>query len=179
MLTTSFSMVHVEAAQYETVSKVLKSEAYIFRQESYITNDNGGVLHYNVNDCSSVAANGVIANVYETETDAINITKIEDLNNEIDNLKKLSAMTKVTGTSLEAINNSLNNQLTDFIVDVKNNDLTDAKTTMDDLLYSLNAKQVTTGKSIDFNARLNELQLQLDSLLQTTKPAIAPLNGWF
>ncbi|MEE0059575.1 MAG: HlyD family efflux transporter periplasmic adaptor subunit [Acutalibacteraceae bacterium] len=177
MLTTSFSMVHVEAAQYETVSKVLKSEAYIFRQESYITNDNGGVLHYNVNDCSSVALNGIIANVYETETDAISITKIDEINKEIENIKKLSAMTKVTGTSLEAINSSLNDQLTDFIIDVQNNDLTRAKSTMGDLLHSLNSKQVTTGKNIDFNARLNELQTQLDSLLQTTKPAIAQISS--
>ncbi|MEE0264700.1 MAG: HlyD family efflux transporter periplasmic adaptor subunit, partial [Acutalibacteraceae bacterium] len=154
-----------------------KSEAYIFRQESYITNDNGGVLHYNVNDCSSVALNGIIANVYETETDAINITEIDDLNKEIEHLNKLNAMTRVTGTSLEAINSSLNSQLTGFISDVQNNDLTNAKSTMNYLLYSLNAKQVTTGKSIDFDTRLTELQTQRESLLQTTKPAIAQISS--
>lgn len=102
MLTASFSMVYVEPAQYETVSKTLKSEAYIFRDESYITNDNGGVLYYNINDCSTVALGGIIASVYETETDAINVTQIYSLNEEIENLTKLNAMSQVTGTSLES-----------------------------------------------------------------------------
>lgn len=175
MLTTSFSMVYVEPAQYETVSKTLNSEAYIFRDESYITNDNGGVLYYNINDCSSVAANGTIASVYETETDAINVTNINNLNTEIDNLTKLNSMSQVTGTSLESINKSLNDQLIEFIIDIKNNNFSDSKGTMESLLYSLNAKQITTGEATDFNVRLSELQLERDALLQTTKPAIAEI----
>lgn len=175
MLTSSFSMVYVEPAQYETVSKTLNSEAYIFRDESYITNDNGGVLYYNINDCSSVATNGIIASVYETETDAINVTQIYNLNAEIDNLTKLNAMSQVTGTSLESINKSLNEQLTKFIIDIQNNDFSNSKSTMENLRYSLNAKQITTGEATDFNLRLSELQAQRDTLLQITKPASAQI----
>lgn len=183
MLTASFSMVYVEPAQYETVSKTLKSEAYIFRDESYITNDNGGVLYYNINDCSTVALGGIIASVYETETDAINVTQIYSLNEEIENLTKLNAMSQVTGTSLESINKLLNDQLTEFIAETQNNDFLNTKSTMNNLLYSLNAKQITTGEATDFNARLNELKTQRDTLLQTTKPAniqiVSPKAGVF
>lgn len=183
MLTASFSMVYVEPAQYETVSKTLNSEAYIFRDESYITNDNGGVLYYNINDCSKVALGGIIASVYETETDAINVNQIYSLNKEIDNLTKLNAMSQVTGTSLESINKSLNEQLTDFITEIQNNDFLTTKSTMDDLLYSLNAKKITTGEATDFNVRLNELKAERDTLLQTTKPAniqiVSPNAGVF
>ena len=177
MLTSSFSMVYVEPAQYETVSKTLNSEAYIFRDESYITNDNGGVLYYNISDCSSVATNGTIASVYETETDAINITQINNLNEEIDSLTKLNAMSQVTDTSLESINKSLNDQLTEFIIDIENNNFSDSKSMMDNLLYSLNAKQITTGETTDFNAILSELKVERDTLLQTTKPAIAQISS--
>ncbi len=183
MLTSSFSMVYVEPAQYETVSKTLNSEAYIFRDESYITNDNGGVLYYNINDCSKVAMGGVIASVYETETDAINVTNIYSLNEEIDNLTKLNAMSRVTDTSLESINKSLNDELTKFIIEIQNNDFLSSKSTMSDLLYSLNAKQITTGEATDFNERLNELKTTRDTLLQTTKPAstqiVSPKAGVF
>lgn len=175
MLTSSFSMVYVEPAQYETVSKTVSSEAYIFRKESYITNDNGGVLYYNISDCSSVALGGTIASLYETETDAINVTQLKTLNEEIDNLTKLNAMSQVTDTSLESINTSLNDQLTEFIIDIQNNNFTESDTSMESLLYSLNAKQITTGEAKDFNARLLELQTERDALLQTTKPAFAEI----
>ena len=183
MLTSSFSMVYVEPAQYETVSKTVSSEAYIFRKESYIANDNGGVLYYNISDCSSVALGGTIASLYETETDAINVTQLKTLNEEIDNLTKLNAMSQVTDTSLESINTSLNDQLTEFIIDIQNNNFTESDTSMESLLYSLNAKQITTGEAKDFNARLLDLQTERDALLQTTKPAfaeiVAPKAGVF
>lgn len=177
MLTSSFSMVYVEPAQYETVSKILTSEAYIFRDESYITNDDGGVLYYNISDCSSVASNGTIASVYESETDAINVTQLNTLNTQIDNLTKLNSMSQVTDTSLESINKSLNNQLTEFIIDIQNNDFSESDTAMESFLYSLNAQQITTGEATDFNARLIELQTERDALLQTTKPAVAEITS--
>ena len=114
-LTASFSMVYVESAQYQTVSKTLESDAYILRRESYITNDNGGVLYYNTKDFEEVAKNGVLATIYESESDAINATKLSNLDSEIANLKKLNSMTKVNGVSIESINKTMDNQLTAFL----------------------------------------------------------------
>ncbi|MEE0858409.1 MAG: HlyD family efflux transporter periplasmic adaptor subunit [Acutalibacteraceae bacterium] len=183
MLTSSFSMVYVEPAQYETVAKTLDSKAYIIRKESYITNDMGGVLYYNVSDSESIAANGVIANIYETETDAINITKINSLNTKIDNLKKLNSMSQVMGVSLESINKSLNNKLTEFIIDTQNNDFSDSSSAMEGLLYSLNEKQIITGEVTDFNEKIAELENERNILQQSVKPAtgqiLSPVAGIF
>ncbi|MEF2920498.1 MAG: HlyD family efflux transporter periplasmic adaptor subunit [Acutalibacteraceae bacterium] len=183
MLTASFSMVYVEAAQYATVTKKTSSDAYILRNESYITNDKSGVIYYNIEDGEKVAAGGVIATIYESETDVINITKVKNLEKEIGNLKKLNAMSQVLGVSLESINKSLSDNLTDFIIDVSNNNFTSATNDMDNLLYSLNEKQITTGVVTDFNKRLSKLEQEKVQLQQGISPAvgqvISPVAGVF
>jgi len=181
LITASFSMVYVEPAQYETVSKTLDSDAYILRDESYITNESGGVLYYNISDFDSVAKNGVIASLYESESDAINVAKLADIDNEINNLNKLNSMSKVTGVSLESINNTLENQLTAFIDYSRNNNFKDSVKAEDNVLYALSEKQITTGKVTDFNTRLSELQAEREELAGVIKNAtgqiLSPLAG--
>lgn len=183
MIVPSFSMVYVEPAQYETVAKTLTSEAYILRKESYITNDNGGVLYYNVDDAGSIATNGVIASIYESETDAINISKMGKLSEEINNLKKLNSMSQVMGASLESINKSINQNLADFIEHSQNNSFSKASDSLDGLIYSMNEKQIVTGDVTDFNIKIAELENERDVLEQSTKQAIgqiiSPVAGTF
>ena len=114
MIAPSFSMVYVEPAREETVSKTLSTRAYIIRNESYVVNNTGGVLYYNFDDASAVEKGGVIAGIYENETDAINFNKINKLNTKIENLKKLNSMSEVIGASLESINKSLNSSIHSF-----------------------------------------------------------------
>ena len=182
-LTASFSMVYVESAQYQTVSKTLESDAYILRRESYITNDNGGVLYYNTKDFEEVAKNGVLATIYESESDAINATKLSNLDSEIANLKKLNSMTKVNGVSIESINKTMDNQLTAFIEDTRNNNFTDSAKAAKNLLYTLNEKQITTGVVSNFNEKLADLQSQRDTISASTKAStgqiLSPLAGMY
>ncbi len=175
LITTSFSMVYVEPAQYETVTKTLDSDAYILRDETYITNDSGGVLYYNIKDSDKVAKNGVIATVYESENDAINVSKMSNLDKEIENLNKLNSMSQVTGVSIESINKTLDEQLAAFIDDARNNSFTNSAKDLNNLLYSLNEKQITTGKVTDFSSRLSELQAEKDIISSSAKKATAKL----
>ena len=164
MLTTSFSMVYVEAAQYATVTKKTASDAYILRAESYITNDQAGIICYNIKDGEKVSAGGVIATIYESETDVINVTKINELNEEINNLKKLNSMSQVLGVSLESINKALNKNLTDFISDINNNHFSSVSEDINKLLYSLNEKHIVTGVVTDFNDRIKLLEEEKNQL---------------
>ena len=137
MIAPSFSMVYVEPAREETVSKTLSTRAYIIRKESYVVNDTGGVLYYNVDDASAVEKGGVIAGIYENETDAINFNKINKLNTRIEDLKRLNSMSEVIGASLESINKSLNNSIHSFIADVDSNQFGVAEKSVDDFLKAI------------------------------------------
>ncbi len=171
------SMVYVETAQYETIPKTLNTKAYILRNESYITNDSGGVLSYNIEDCDAIEKGGVIANVYENETDAINAINIKKLNSEIENLRKINTMSNVVGASLESINKSLNTNIQTFISDTKNNNFTEVSKSLDGLLYSMNEKQIITGKVTDFNERIETLQNEKLVLEQSVKPSIGQITS--
>ncbi len=171
----TLSMVYVESAQYETVAKNLHSKAYILRDENYVTNDGGGILSYSIEDCDAVEKGGVIANVYENETDAINSTNIRKMNEEIENLRKINTMSNVVGASLESINKSLNANIQTFISDTKNNNFSKASESLEGLLYSMNEKQIITGKITDFNERIETLQNEKLVLEQSAKPALGQI----
>ncbi len=177
MIAPSFSMVYVEPAREETVSKTLSTRAYIIRKESYVVNDTGGVLYYNVDDASAVEKGGVIAGIYENETDAINFNKINKLNTRIEDLKRLNSMSEVIGASLESINKSLNNSIHSFIADVDSNQFGVAEKSVDDFLYSINEKQIITGKIQNFNSKIAELENEKIILQQSIKPSIGQITA--
>ena len=175
MIAPSFSMVYVEPAREETVSKTLSTRAYIIRNESYVVNNTGGVLYYNFDDASAVEKGGVIAGIYENETDAINFNKINKLNTKIENLKKLNSMSEVIGASLESINKSLNSSIHSFISDVDSNRFGNAEKSVDDFLYSINEKQIITGKINNFDSKIKELENEKIILEQSIKPSLGQI----
>lgn len=183
LIVPSFSMVYVKPAQYETVYQKITSEAYIVRNESYVTNDNGGVTYYNVDDTGKIEKNGVIATIYDNESDAINIAKINKLSTQIENLQKLNALSQVTGASLEAVNKSINRNMESFIKSVDNNDFTSASKSMDVLTYSINERQVIVGEVSNFDEYTKELTQKKEALLKSTSNATgtikSPVAGTF
>lgn len=177
IIVPSFSMVYVEPAQYETVYHTLKSDGYILRNESYVINDNGGVLYYNIEDAGKVAKGGAIASVYETENDAINASKMNKLKEKIENLQKLNSLSQVTGASLEAVNKSISQYLTEFISNVENNNFTSANKIMDSLSYSLNEKQVIVNNTNNFNDYIEELMQEKEVLEKSTNSAVGKIQS--
>ena len=177
LIEQNVSMVYVESAKYETVSETVHTKAYILRNESYVTNDSGGILSYNIEDCSAVEKGGVIAYVYENETDAINSSDIKKRNEEIENLRKINTMSNVVGASLESINKSLNVNIKTFISDTKNNNFSQVAQSLDGLLYSMNEKQIITGKVTDFNERIETLQNEKLVLEQSVKPPLGQITS--
>lgn len=182
-LSANFSMVHTESAVAATLSKTIDTNGYIVRNETYITNTLGGVVSYVNNGGGSVSANGAIAKVYATEQDATAHQQIDKLNTEIERLQKLNETKQVQGTSLEAINSVLNNDISTLIKSLHNNDFYSLEQTRNDILMAINERQVVTGAVLNFNEQIAKLDAQKKSLEATTGAAIgeikSPIAGYF
>lgn len=179
----NFSMVRTQSAVYDTVTDTIETTGYMLRNETYITNDQGGIVAFELPNGGSVAANGVIAKVYNSESDAAAQNKIKEIDSELSKLQKLNSAGKLTGSSVESINSVIISKMTELINDVHNNDLYDIATTKRSILYSINERQITTGKVDNFNERIAQLQTEKDNLSASAGKPIAeitsPVAGYF
>ena len=71
--------IQTETAMYGQVSDVLQAQGFVIRDETVIDENVDGVLSYQVADGTRVAANGVIADVFSTESDATAQREIDQL----------------------------------------------------------------------------------------------------
>lgn len=179
----NFSMVHTQSATYDTVTDTIKTTGYMLRNETYITNDQGGAVAFELPNGGSVAYNGVIAKIYNSESDAAAQKKINEIDSELSKLQKLNAEGKLTGASVESINSVIVSKMTDLINDVHNNNLYDIAAAKSSILFSINQRQITTGKVENFNDRIAALQTEKDNLVAGAgKPSseiISPVAGYF
>ena len=75
--------IKTETAMYGEASEVLQAQGFVIRDETVINESVDGVMSYRVADGARVSANGVIADVFATESDAAARREIELLDGEI------------------------------------------------------------------------------------------------
>ncbi|MCH5298324.1 MAG: hypothetical protein J1E96_01045 [Ruminococcus sp.] len=150
--------VEVEEAVYSKVSDVIYSDAYLIRNEEYITNNSSGVLSFNVSNGNNVSAGQTIADIYRNETDAVYRQQIENVNNQIKSLRTLSESYYKDSISIDAISTQINNNIYSILSDVNSGKLSDAKGYNNNLLLSICARQMITGEAKDFRAKIKTLK---------------------
>lgn len=182
-LSSSFSMVKTETVYSATVANTIDTKGYIIRNETYVTNNTDGVVVYQLQNGDSIAVGGVIAKVYNSEEDAATHKKITDIENEIVKLQKLNANVKMQGASLETINTKIHQNASTIITSFHNSDFYSLSKSRENLLYSINERQIMTGKIGDFNERIANLEQEKSNLQASASDAIAeiksPAAGYF
>lgn len=183
LLNINVSMVKTEVVDYETVANTINTKGYIIRNETYITNDTSGVVVYELPSGGSVAANGVIAKVYQSEADAVAHQKISKITQELDKLKKMSLAATLQGTSLESVNKTIHKNISTIVNNINDNHFYDLETNRNNLLYVINERQIMTGLVSNFNDRIAALEQEKSALQSSVSGAIAeiksPIAGYF
>ena len=103
---------------YDTIN----TTGFVIRNEECLRNNTKGVLVYQVENGEKITAGGEIATVYADETDAVNYQKIQDIDEEIAELKQLNEMLGSSNVGLDSVNNRLDQRLTNFIEFVNKRD---------------------------------------------------------
>ena len=110
-----YNPIKTENAIYYTATDGIKITGLIIRNETLVTNDNIGVLHFVVNDGGRVSKNGVIANVYDNESSSITLTRINTLTEKIKDIEDILSYNDVDAVNLELINSKFYDKVNETI----------------------------------------------------------------
>ena len=179
-----YSNIKVETVESYSVYDTLDVKAIVIRRETPVETDIGdSYLYYTLKNGSRVAKGGVIARLYEDERTANLYQRILRLDQEIAQLESIEELAKHNYTSLEAINQQIN-ELTGSVCDASlSGKVGDLSQMHSQLLTLMNKRQVVIGTSSGFSARLQSLQQQRDELKAQLPDQVgtvkAPASGFF
>ena len=164
LISTNFKMYPTENAVQTTVTDKIYSNGFIIRDENMIQNNTSGVLSYTVHDGDEVKAGGEIAKSYANDDDAASQSKISALQEQLSDLQTLQKTSTAGNIGIDTINNNINNNIISQIHSINDGDLVNIDNVTNNLLYSINQRQIYTGKATNFNDRISELQAEIAAL---------------
>lgn len=177
------STIKTESASYFTASNSVEAKVVALREETLLTSSLKGVADYVISPGDRVCKNGVIAKIYENESQVSAQRQLEDVNKSITQLQNLQQPGNTYSFNADSANNRVCFKLTDILNSVRSGDLSQAYDQKDELLNLLNEKQISTGKLKNFNTRISALQAQRSSLITQAGSSIgsvvSPAAGYF
>lgn len=177
LISANFDMYPTENAVQTTVTNKIFTNAFIIRDENVISNNTNGVLSYSCYEGEEVKVGGAIANIYENEDDALAQTTAAALEKQKSTLESLQKNNSVNNVGIDTINNSIHNNLINYLDDINNGELNSAFTDSYNLISSINQRQLYTGKYTNFNSEISSLQAQIDSLKNSSGESIGTIKS--
>lgn len=174
-----------ETAMYGQVSDVLQTRGFVIRNETVIDESYSGVLSYRVADGSRVAKNGVIADVFASESDAADQSEIERLDREIQNLQALAQPADYFVANPSMLGDQIYSALGKIVQEINQNNFSDLSSSKEELQNALARRQLITGEESaeDYSQHVSELESQRDTLKSQAGSANdsiqAPEAGYF
>ncbi len=165
IIKANFTQVETQTANIMTVSDSVSVRGYFIRDEKLLTNDDNGYVSYRMEDGGRIAKNEVVADVYSDGSTAANEKITEKLESQITSLKQLEDNAKEdVVASPDDIDKNIVTYLSGINYNVCNGNLSEADKNVENVLYSINERQVVTGKTKKFDDKINELQDRIDKL---------------
>ena len=179
---TNNSLVKEEALYGEVVDSI-QTQGFAVREESLISPNYTGVLNYRVANGARVSKGGVIADIFQSESDAAAQNMADRIEREIQSLSALSRPLDAYVSASAALGEQIYEELGSVVLDVQRGDFSSVANTKEALLLSLSRKQVLSGQESheDYAQRVKELRAEKESLTtdQATNSIKAPVSGCF
>lgn len=178
-----YKPVKTETAVYSDISDGLNITGIIIRNEALVTSSGGGVMHFVIGDGNRVAKDGVIANIYDSESASITLERIDSVSSKIKDIEEMLSYNDLEAADLDMINAKVSKNLNNLIVSGANGNYDSFSEKSDELLSSYNRRQAAMGETADFSAQLSALKSereQLSSSLPAAKGTLkAAQSGYF
>lgn len=182
-ISSVYSPVKTETAVFYSASDGLNITGLIIRSETLVTSSGSGVMHFVLEDGSRVAKDGVIANIYDSESASITLSKIDSVNTKIEDIEEMQSYNDLEAADLDMINARATQSLNNLIVSSASGNYGDLPELSDELLSALNRRQVAMGETTDFSAQLEQLKAEKNELsasLPAAKGTVkAAMSGYF
>ncbi|MEG1027970.1 MAG: HlyD family efflux transporter periplasmic adaptor subunit, partial [Oscillospiraceae bacterium] len=157
-------------------------EGYFVRNEKSLEEQKNGVISYYFEDGEKVPNNAVIADVFQSEKELLNVKFLQRLDVE-KNILENSSLKSGETPKLNVLNKDIRLLFTDLLLEIQSEDFTDLVNINDQLIYKLNRASVCIDSSINFNDSINEINNQITSLAasrsQSSHQVISNSSGYF
>ena len=176
-----YNPIKTENAVYYTATDGLDITGVIIRNETLISYDKGGVMHFIIADGSRVAKNGVIANVYDSESASIDVGEREALEKKISELEDILGYNDIKSANLDLINSKIDEKVNKLVYSASTGNYSSVSGYSEELLTAIWRRQAAIGENNGFDAQLKDLKSQLNSIsLPAAKKQIrAEKSGYF
>ncbi len=163
---TSGENVDVEVANRYTYNEVINTDCIVVRNEQLLEYNGSKVLYYTANDGDIVGAGSQVAYVFANETDALNYNRLSEINKQISTLEALNTSYADVKTDFSAVDKLIELNINNIISAVNSNSTYEISKRADDLVYSVNQRQIITGKVTDFDSQIEALKAEASKYKQ-------------
>ena len=173
-----------ETAFNFTVADSIDVQGIMIRDETVIDGQTGDVISYVNADGTKVSQGSVIAEIYPSEQYAADKVRIEELANQIEILEEAQSAGSGYYANSDSITRQIADELGNYIDAASSGQVGELEDTKMNLVSLINKKQMSTGKTTDFSATIQELTAEKEQLESTvaagTEQTItSPLAGYF
>ena len=179
----AYSGVKTEGAVSYTAFDTVTCPALAFRHETIVSGSDEGVLYYRVENGQRVAAGGTIADRYSGSEEVDRVLQIAQYEKKISELELLRNNASEHVPDLDLLDSQISAELQALLSYSNGQNINDLLELRDELLLSLNKKQVVTGKVSNFDDAISVLKAKKEEVeTQNVKPLSqisSPVAGFF
>ena len=172
-----YKPVKTETAVFSDMSDGLNITGIIIRNETLVSVGDSGVLHFIIGDGNRVAKDGVIANIYDSESASIILERIDSVNGKIADIEEMLSYNNLEAADLDMINAKVHQNLNNLIICGGNGNYDAFSDKSDELLSAYNRRQAAMGETADFSAQLTALKAEKDQLAASLPAAKGTLRA--
>ena len=181
----SFTQVKTVTAKDTIAYDSFTADCYVVRDETMIEYSGDGIISYNNDNGAKVSVNETVAGVFENADSAGKKKDIEHLKSQIEELEWLQKNVENITQSPDELDKAIGNNLVEANQTLNKGDLSGVNNNTERILYYINERQLVTGKTTDYNERIDKLKKKLDELEKSSakqKKSMeikSPVTGYF
>lgn len=180
LISSLYSPIKTESAVYHTSTDGLNITGVIIRNELLVSYDGGGVMHFVVSDGNRVAKNGVIANIYDSESASVAVSEYQLIKKKIADIEDILSYNDIEAANLDLINARVNERVDELIYSASTGNYVNVQNASTELISAINRKQAAMGVTGDLSAELEALKAKLPTNLTNPKgQVLAKESGYF
>lgn len=178
-----YNPVRTETVYFASEYKTLDAQGVTVRNETLITGKKNGYLFYTVDNGSRVSRGGTIAKVFPTEADSRSQQQLDRLTKDIEQLKAIQSQGTAGRVNLDVLDKQIRRVIGELTTGIHSPSIRGMDEWQSRLLALMNKRQVTIGKAVSFESRINALTALKNQLVSSysvaTSSVESPVAGYF
>lgn len=179
---TNMNKYETELADEVTVQDVVNLDAFIVRDEQYISGSTDKTIVPLVSDGDRVASGDAVARICKQEQDAADYAELEESKKIRDRYVRLNEQTELDALDMQKLNKDIDSAYTHFLKVISSRNYNGLDNSVNDLEDSLASKQVLKDGTIDISSKIEALDkriAELEAKNISTENVPAPRSGYF